>query len=419
MFSRKFARNTDCCLVIHRLLPLDYAWINAYEKRRVVPPLPIAPGSNDPELPVPEPNEVQVEALKALVDTRAAGYQRGLVVMATGLGKTYLAAFDSAQIYAKRVLFVAHREEILLQAEAAFQRIHPQAKVGHYTGLKKETEVDLLFALVQTLGKSHHLDKFLPNHFDYLVVDGFTMLRRLPIGVCSAIFHPRFLLGLTATPERTDQSDILSLCDDNLVFTNNLFQGIEQELLCPFSYYGIYDESVDYKEIPWRNGRFDPESLSNKLATLARAKHALRQWRDKAQERTLAFCVSIKHAEFMAERFQREGIRAVAVYGGSDTDRSEALEQLAQGKQQVIFSVDLFNEGVDLPAIDTVMMLRPTESKVLFLQQLGRGLRRHPEKKHLVVLDFIGATTKAFSTNLRRSFVYVATTMPWQNLPNV
>ncbi len=369
---------------------LDYNWIDAYEKRRKVDRLPVAPGSNDPELPTPEPNEVQRDALEALKKTRGEGFQRGLVVMATGLGKTYLAAFDSEMINAKRVLFVAHREEILLQAEATFQRVHPRAKVGHYTGSQKEMEADMLFASVQTLGKNRHLKKFSPNHFDYLVIDEFHHAAAPTYRKLLAHFHPRFMLGLTATPERTDQSDILSLCDDNLVFDRNLFYGVEQEFLCPFTYFGIYDESVNYKEIPWRNGNFHPTSLSNKLATIARAKHALTQWREKAQSKTLAFCVSRKHAQFMADRFQREGIRAAAVYGGSHMARDEALEQLNSGQLQIIFSVDLFNEGVDLPAIDTVLMLRPTESKVLFLQQLGRGLRKNTDKERLVVLDFIG-----------------------------
>lgn len=372
------------------IIRLSHDWIDAYEQRRKLPDLPIAPGSTDAELPIPEPNEVQRDALRFLVETRDAGFRRGLVVMATGLGKTFLAAFDSAQLGAKRVLFVAHREEILLQAENTFQRIHPHLRVGQYNGSRKEVDVDLLFASVQTLGKSHHLDNFLPDHFDYIVVDEFHHAAAPTYRKLITHFQPRFLLGLTATPERTDQSDILSLCDDNLVFRCNLFHGVEQKILCPFSYYGIYDESVDYNEIPWRNGRFDPDSLSNKLATLARAKHAYNQWREKAQSRTLAFCVSIKHANFMADRFQKEGVNAVAVYGGSETDRSEALEQLEKSEIQIIFSVDLFNEGVDLPAIDTVMMLRPTESKVLFIQQLGRGLRRHQSKDCLVILDFIG-----------------------------
>lgn len=369
---------------------LDHDWIEDYERRRQVQRLPIAPGSDDPDELPPWPNIVQREALSALADSRTVGYCRGLVVMGTGLGKTYLAAFDSERMQAARVLFVAHREEILFQAEASFQRVRPRTRIGRYTGTRKDSGVDLLFASIQTLGQESHLSLFEADHFDYVVIDEFhhaaaPIYRRL-----LQHFQPRFLLGLTATPERTDQSDILSLCDDNLVYSRHLFDGVELGLLSPFHYYGIHDETVDYQEIPWRNGRFDPTSLSHRLATLGRARHVLQHWREKAQRRTLAFCVSITHANFMAERFVRAGIRAAAVYQGSKLDRGEALEQLEHGQLQVIFSVDLFNEGVDLPAIDTVMMLRPTESKVLFLQQLGRGLRRHPDKERLVVLDFIG-----------------------------
>jgi superfamily II DNA or RNA helicase len=187
-----------------------------------------------------------------------------------------------------------------------------------------------------------------------------------------------------------DQSEALSLCDDNLVYSRRLFDGAELGLLCPFVYCGIHDETLDSREIPWRNGRFDPTALSHKLATLGRARHALTHWRDKAQDRTLAFRVSTAHADFMAERFRRAGVRAASVYGGSTLDRGAALEQLAGGELEALFSVDLLNEAIDLPAIDTVTMLRPTESKVLFLQQLGRGLRRHADKERLVVLYFVG-----------------------------
>lgn len=217
----------------------------------------------------------------------------------------------------------------------------------------------------------------------------FITLPRPPIGACSGILSRAFL-GLTATPDRTDQSDILSLCDDNLVFSRDLFMGVGSGLLVPFHYYGIFDEEVNYRAIPWRNGRFDPEQLSNKLATLARARHAFNVWKKRAQQRTLAFCVSIRHADFMARHFQQLGVKAEAVYAGSSLARGEALEQLTNGRLQVIFSVDLFNEGVDLPCIDTVMLLRPTESKILFLQQLGRGLRTATDKNYLVILDFIG-----------------------------
>lgn len=370
-------------------VPLTYPWIDAYEQRRRLSPMPVAPGSNEREQP-PEPTEIQKEALAALSQTRDEGYLRGLVVMATGLGKTWLAAFDSQQMNAKRVLFVAHREEILFQAESTFLRIRPHARVGFYTGQTKDKEVDILCASVQTLGKLEHLGHFSPRHFDYVVVDEFHHAAASTYRRLLGHFEPRFLLGLTATPDRTDQSDILSLCDDNLVFSRDLFTGVGSGLLVPFHYFGIFDEAVNYREIPWRSGKFDPEQLSNKLATLARARHAYKEWKDRAQQRTLAFCVSIRHADFMADRFRREGVRAEAVYAGSNMARGEALEQLADGRLQVVFSVDLFNEGVDLPCIDTVMLLRPTESKILFLQQIGRGLRNAADKENLMILDFIG-----------------------------
>ena len=372
-----------------RTVSLSDGWIENYERRRVPPPRAIAPGSQEQD-PPPDPTSVQLEALEALSDSRDAGFRRGLVVLATGLGKTWLAAFDSARMGARRILFVAHREEILSQAAQTFIRIRPTSRVGLYMGQSHDAEVDVLCASVQTLTRAAHLERFAPQHFDYVVIDEFHHAAAATYRRLLGHFAPAFLLGLTATPDRTDQSDILSLCDDNLVFTRNLFEGIQAKLLAPFHYYGILDESVDYREVPWRNGRFDPEELSNKLATLARARHAIREWRSRAQKRTLAFCVSIRHAEYMAAQFQKAGISSAAVYAGSALGRAQALERLRDGQLSVVFSVDLFNEGVDLPGIDTVMMLRPTESKILFLQQLGRGLRLSDEKQHLVVLDFIG-----------------------------
>lgn len=372
-----------------RTVDLTDAWIERYEARRVLPLRPIEPSAEENEKP-PTPTPIQQEALAALVRTRHEGYLRGLVVLATGLGKTWLAAFDAEQLGARRVLFVAHREEILKQAADTFVRIRPRARVGFYMGQTRDTQVDVLCASVQTLGRNAHLERFSPQHFDYIVLDEFHHAAAPTYRRLLAHFAPQFLLGLTATPDRTDQSNILSLCDDNLVFDRNLFAGIDAGLLAPFHYFGVWDASVNYQEIPWRNGRFDPDRLSNKLATLARARHALKEWRKRAQQRTLAFCVSVRHAEFMATQFRLQGIEAAAVYAGSELARGEALEQLADGRLAVVFSVDLFNEGIDLPAIDTVLMLRPTESKILFLQQLGRGLRRAEGKECLVVLDFIG-----------------------------
>lgn len=372
---------------------LTHQWIDDYVKRipdPITAPKPFEPGQGEIETP-PTPNSVQAEALGALVLSREQGYRRGLVVLATGLGKTWLAAFDSQQMNAKRVLFVAHREEILIQAEETFVRIRPDVKVGRYNGKEKELNVDMLFASVQTLGSAGHLKFFSKDHFDYVVIDEFHHAAARTYQKLINHFDPKFLLGLTATPERTDRSDILALCDNNLVFNKNLFEGIKANLLCPFDYHGIADE-VNYQEITWRNGKFDPNQLENQLATNARARHNFRHWKERHQSRTLAFCISQKHADFMADHFNRQGIRSASVHSKSDVLRNEALNMLRDGELQVIFSVDLFNEGVDLPSLDTVLMLRPTESKIVFLQQLGRGLRNSQDtnKEKLVVIDFIG-----------------------------
>jgi len=371
------------------VVPLTDHWIDEYAKRRVPPPQPVAPGSTEQEAP-PTPNEVQKAALKALDETRGEGYKRGLVVLATGLGKTWLSAFDAKQLGARRILFVAHREEILYQAAETFVRIKPDSRVGFYMGKQRDHSVDILCASIQTLGKESHLERFAPQHFDYIVVDEFHHAAAPTYHRLLKYFAPQFLLGLTATPDRTDRSDILSLCDDNLVYEYPLFDGVRGDFLVPFHYYGIYDETVEYQEIPWRNGKFDPDLLAHRLATMGRARHALRVWNQHKQIRTLAFCVSRSHADFMARFFQKNSIRAVAVHGDSEMSRGEALELLESGDLDVIFSVDLFNEGVDIPAIDTVLLLRPTESKVLFLQQIGRGLRKSNGKDRLVVLDFVG-----------------------------
>ena len=368
--------------------PLSHSWIDRYIDRRLKPQLL----SVDPEVPLetPTPSNIQIEALQALHASRQAGYQRGLVVLATGLGKSWLAAFDAKQCKAKRILFVAHREEILLQAQQTFTRILPKAHSGFYNGRERTADADLLFASVQTLGRHNHLKQFANDHFDYIVVDEFHHADAATYRNILRHFSPAFLLGLTATPERTDQADILSLCDNNLVFERNLISGINSGLLAPFYYYGIEDKHVNYEEIPWRSGRFSIDQLTHAFASKKRARHILKHWEEKRQKRTLAFCISQKHAEFMAAQFRDAGYKSEAVYAGSELRRHEALSQLENGELEVLFSVDLFNEGTDLPAIDTVLMLRPTESKILFLQQLGRGLRLHDQKTHLVVIDFIG-----------------------------
>jgi superfamily II DNA or RNA helicase/HKD family nuclease len=371
---------------------LTNEWIESYTRRRI---LSNRTGSDDranappPEaIEVPTPHSIQTEALAALKRSRQDGADAGLVVLATGLGKTWLSAFDSRQF--ERVLFVAHREEILSQAMQTFRRIRPQDYLGHYTGDEKHPNAKVVFASIQTLSRPSHLERFPTGHFDYIVVDEFhhasaTTYRRL-----IQYFKPRFLLGLTATPERSDGADLLELCGGNVVFRCDLAEGIRRNLLCPFDYYGVPDE-VNYTNIPWRSRRFDEEQLTTAVSTVTRAENALEQLNRRGGRRTLAFCVSQRHADFMTDYFMSKGKRSVAVHSGTNSaPRTLSLEQLQAGDLDIVCAVDMFNEGVDLPDLDTVMMLRPTESKILWLQQFGRGLRKSTPEKRLRVIDYIG-----------------------------
>jgi superfamily II DNA or RNA helicase/HKD family nuclease len=380
--------------------PLTQDWIDRYAGRRKTGPLPVfakSVAAESPPEPVPDPHEIQSRALKALVETRRNGNRAGLVILATGLGKTWLAAFDSVDF--SRVLFVAHREEILAQAMHTFRRIRPDGRFGRYTGESKE-EGDILFASIQTLGRREHLEQFEPGAFDYIVMDEFHHASAPSYRDLLNHFRPQFLLGLTATPERTDGGDLLELCGENLVFQCDLSEGIGAKLLVPFHYFGVPDE-IDYEQIPWRNARFDPEALTAALATQKRAENALAQYRRLAAGPTLAFCCSRLHANFMAAYCNAAGLRAVAVHSGADSaPRTSSLEALNKGALDILFTVDMLNEGVDLPQIGTVMMLRPTESTIIFLQQLGRGLRQAPGKTHLQVIDYIG-NHRSFLTKAR------------------
>ncbi|MGB5160979.1 MAG: DEAD/DEAH box helicase family protein, partial [Thermoanaerobaculia bacterium] len=372
---------------------LDNAWIDSYEERRQIYPTPKTEPSEvleEPAAPPPDPHPIQKEALDALKASRAAGNSAGLVVLATGLGKTWLSAFDTKQGDFHRVLFVAHREEILDQALRTFRRIRPNAHLGLFTGQSKAPEADVLFASVQALSRQKNLDTFALDAFDYIIIDEFHHAAARTYRKLIDYFEPSFLLGLTATPERTDGGDLLALCQENLVYRCDLAQGIERELLSPFKYFGVPDE-VDYAQIPWRSTRFDEEALTEAVATQKRAQNALEQHQEKGGTRTLAFCCSLRHANFMREFFRNQGVRCAAVHSGEGSDpRTRSLEQLDKGDLDVVFAVDMFNEGVDLPHVDTIMMLRPTESRLLWLQQFGRGLRRAEGKEHLRVIDYIG-----------------------------
>src|SRR5262249_16516858 len=372
-----------------RTRPLTSAWIDAYRRRRPLELTVLVEVAPEPLAPV-APHTVQQEALDALVRTRAEGNAAGLVVLATGLGKTWLAAFDTSRTDYRRVLFVAHREEILDQAYQTFRRIRPEAHLGLYTGEEKDGNADVLFASVQTLSRARHLDQFTRDVFDYIVIDEFHHAAAATYRRIIDHFTPRFLLGLTATPERSDGGDLLALCGENLVYQCDLAEGIRRNLLVPFHYYGVPDE-VDYPNIPGRSSRFDEEALTRAVATTSRAQNALEQWRQRGGRRTLAFCCSMRHADFMATFFRESGIKAAAVHSGQDSaPRALSLERLEDGELDVVFAVDMLNEGVDLPNVDTIMMLRPTESRVLWLQQFGRGLRKAEAKPHVTVIDYIG-----------------------------
>jgi len=375
--------------------PLDEAWVRQYEATRNSKSASKHQAVEHPPSevePPPQPHVVQAQALAALENTRERGNEAGLVVMATGLGKTWLAAFDTDRPDYQRVLFVAHREEILEQALKTFRRIRPRASLGFYTGKQKDDEASVLFASIQTLSRATHLREFKADSFDYIIIDEFHHAAAATYRRLIGHFTPRFLLGLTATPERTDGGDLLALCQENLVYRSDVAEGIEYGLLCPFHYFGVPDD-VDYSTIPWRSSRFDEEALTTAVATKRRAQNALEQYQEHAGKRTLSFCCSVRHADFMAEYFRSSGLRALAVHSGrSSAPRALSLEQLRDGDVDVLFTVDMFNEGVDVPSVDTVLMLRPTESRIVWLQQFGRGLRvdEGSGKSHLVVVDYIG-----------------------------
>lgn len=370
-------------------------WIDLYRTRRPVLQRTATIGGElsiemPEELPseAPTPHEVQLEALRKLEQARAGGATKGLVVLATGLGKTWLSAFDSVNF--DRVLFVAHREEILNQALETFRKIRPGQYLGTYHGTDQHPKARAVFASVQTLSRQNHLQQFARDDFDYIVVDEFHHASAATYRRLLQYFRPKFLLGLTATPERSDGSDLLDLCDGNLIYRCDLAEGIRRGLLCPFRYFGVPDE-VDYTNIPWRSTKFDEEALTNAVATNSRARNALEQLESRGGKRTVAFCVSQRHATFMARFLENNGKRAVAVHSGPDSaPRAESLRMLQAGELDVVCAVDMFNEGVDLPELDTVMMLRPTESKILWLQQFGRGLRIADKNKKLTVIDYIG-----------------------------
>ena len=346
-----------------------------------------------------EPNPPQIEALYLLNQSRAKGYDKGLVVATTGIGKTYLAAFDTKNY--NKILFIAHREEIIKQASDTFKAIYPDKSQGFFYNNQKDTNKDITFALVQTLGKNNYLNEnyFKKDDFEYIIIDEFHHAVSNNYTNILDYFTPKFLLGLTATPERLDNKDVFALCDYNIVYEIRLKEAINKGFLSPFNYYGIYDDTIDYSTINTKNGNYDEKDLENKLMINKRCDLVLNHYLKYLPSSSIAFCSSRNHAEYMAEYFNNNNIPSAAVYSGKQgkyaQNRHDAILKLKNHDLKILFTVDMFNEGIDIPEIDAVLFLRPTQSPTIFLQQLGRGLRKSKNKTHLTILDFIGNYKKA------------------------
>ncbi|RLA43845.1 MAG: DUF3427 domain-containing protein [Gammaproteobacteria bacterium] len=355
----------------------------------------------------------QERLLEQVNVARRQGHHRNLLVAATGTGKTVMAAVDYLRLSETfprcRLLFVAHREEILDQSLSTFRYALREASFGEkWVGRSRPSQFEHVFASIQSLNAAGfaNLD---PKHFDVVIVDEFHHAAAPSYQNLLSHVKPKELLGLTATPERTDGLSVLEWFDGRIAAELRLWDAIDQHRLVPFTYYGIHD-GLDLRDIPWRRGRgYDISELSNLYtaddAWIRRVIKEVTNRTDDIQKiKALGFCVSIQHARFMAQRFRDAGISATAVWGDTpDTERRDALKQLSDGRVQILFSVDLFNEGVDVPSVDTLLLLRPTESATLFLQQLGRGLRKSAKKSVCTVLDFVGLHRREFRFDRRLS----------------
>ncbi|MEV0440037.1 DUF3427 domain-containing protein [Streptomyces spectabilis] len=336
------------------------------------------------------------------VEREIRGRDRNLLVAATGTGKTVMAALDYRNLRNQsggkypRLLFVAHRKEILSQSLRTYREVLDDASFGELLhGGEIPLDWQHVFASVQSLNEQR-LDQLAPDHFDVIVVDEFHHATAKTYRAFLKHFQPKQLLGLTATPERMDGLNVQKeFFDGNIAAELRLWEALENDLLCPFHYFGIPD-GTDLTRLGWQGGSYPSGELANLYTgDHARARIVVKQVRDKVSDpsamRALGFCVDKKHAHFMADFFQKAGFQAAALDSDSSPAlRAKTLSDLRSGEIQVIFSVDLFNEGLDIPDVDTLLLLRPTNSATIFLQQLGRGLRRTANKPVLTVLDFIG-----------------------------
>lgn len=348
----------------------------------------------------------QERLLEEIEVARERGQHSNLLVAATGTGKTVMAAVDYARLCERlprrRLLFVAHRQEILEQSLATFRQALRDGDFGELWVAGQRPRVwEAVFASIQSLNATD-LASLACDHFDVVIVDEFHHAASKSYRELLDHLEPRELLGLTATPERADGLPILDWFGGRISAELRLWDAIDQQRLVPFEYYGVHDRT-DLSRIDWKRGRgYDVEGLTNLYtADDAWARLVLAQLEQRVDDvgtmRALGFCVSVEHARFMARVFNEHGIQAAAVWGDTPSEeRRGALDKLRTREINILFSVDLFNEGVDLPNVDTLLLLRPTESATLFLQQLGRGLRKSKGKSSCLVLDFVGHHHREF-----------------------
>lgn len=338
------------------------------------------------------PNKMQQEALTALAKLQQDNKHKALLISATGTGKTYLSAFAVKKANPKRLLFLAHREQILKQACKTFAKIIPDIQYGILSANHKDFHKPYLFATINMLNKEENLTQFTPTHFDYIIIDETHRAGANSYLKILNYFQPQFLLGMTATPERTDGFDIYQLFDHNIAYEIRLNQAMQENLLCPFHYFGITDITVDDQEI-------NDNSTFNDLTTDARVTHIINQSKcygfSGERLRGLIFCSQIEEAQILSQKFNERGFNTIALSGkDSQETRTNGIHKLEQKERSTgldyIFTVDIMNEGIDIPAINQIIMLRPTKSAIIFVQQLGRGLRKYPQKDYVVILDFIG-----------------------------
>ncbi len=348
----------------------------------------------------PVPNEVQREALQRLAALRECGERRAAVIAAPGTGKTFLAAFDAARAQARNVLFVSHRLEHLRQAERTFARVLPERSTSLLDGGSSLRTTDFVFGSIQSISRRPEITA---RRWDYIVIDEFHHAAAPSYQALVRAAGDAFVLGLTATPERQDGHDVLRLCDSNVAYEVRLPEAIRRQWLLPFHYFAVADQTVDYTAIPWRSGSFDAALVELALLVEERADlaltHALEKGFDGVARATVGFCAGRRHARFMAEAFTKRGQVARCVTGETPVVQREAIyADFADPDHplQWLFVADVLNEGVDIPAINSILFLRPTESATIFIQQLGRGLRLHPDCEVLTVVDLVGHHRKAW-----------------------